>query len=70
MQNKTKLERLIELQKRIILLLKAIDRKIENLQTYEDENVKIIISLDNFHNSNNSNDPRFWSKVEVPDQGE
>ena len=60
MQNKTKLERLIELQKRIILLLKAIDRKIENLQTYEDENVKIKITIDNFHNFNNSNvDPRF-----------
>ena len=59
MQNKTKLERLIELQKRIILLLKAIDRKIENLQTYEDENVKIKITIDNFHNFNNSNvDPR------------
>ena len=55
MQNKTKLERLIELQKRIILLLKAIDRKIENLQTYEDENVKIKINIDNFHNFNNSN---------------
>ena len=60
MQNKTKLERLIELQKRIILLLKAIDRKIEDLQTYEDENVKIKITIDNFHNFNNSNnDPRF-----------
>ena len=60
MQNKTKLERLIELQKRIILLLKAIDRKIENLQTYEDENVKIKITIDNFNNFNNSNyDPRF-----------
>ena len=60
MQNKTKLGRLIELQKRIILLLKAIDRKIENLQTYEDENVKIKITIDNFHNFNNSNDdPRF-----------
>ena len=57
MQNKTKLERLIELQKRIILLLKAIDRKIEDLQTYEDENVKIKITIDNFHNFNN--DPRF-----------
>ena len=59
MQNKTKLERLIELQKRIILLLKAIDRKIENLQTYEDENVKIKITIDNFHNNNSNVDPRF-----------
>ena len=43
MQNKTKLDRLIELQKRKILLLKAVERKIEDLQTYEDENFKIII---------------------------
>ena len=59
MQNKTKLERLIELQKRIILLLKAIDRKFEDLQTYEDENVKIKITIDNFHNNNSNVDPRF-----------
>ena len=54
------IETLITLRQRIYSILNNIDRKIENLQTYEDENVKIKITIDNFHNFNNSNDdPRF-----------
>ena len=54
------IETLIALRQRIYSILNNIDRKIENLQTYEDENVKIKITIDNFHNFNNSNDdPRF-----------
>ena len=54
------IETLIALRQRIYSILNIIDRKIEELQIYEDENVKIKISIDNFHNSNNSNtDPRF-----------
>ena len=54
------IETLITLRQRIYSILNNIDRKIEELQIYEDENVKIKITIDNFHNSNNSNtDPRF-----------
>ena len=54
------IETLIALRQRIYSILNIIDRKIEELQIYEDENVKIKITIDNFHNSNNSNDdPRF-----------